>query len=88
MPNVRIRSALLIFSIALGENLQSHAQENASPEVAALVEAENQVSAKRQGTSWQKAVPILPLAIGDQVQDGRVESSSRAIDGLKHVTSR
>ena len=73
---MRIRSALLIFSIALGENLQSHAQENASPEGAALVEAENQVSTKRQGTSWQKAVPILPLAIGDRVRTGEL---SRAV---------
>ncbi len=73
---MRIRSALLIFSIAASANLQLHAQEKATDDEAALVEAENQVSAKRQGSSWQKAVPIFPLAIGNSVQTGEL---SRAV---------
>ena len=62
--------------IAAGANLPSHAQENPTRNEAALVEAENQVSAKRGSNSWQKAMPILPLANGDQVQTGEL---SRAV---------
>ncbi len=61
---------------------------------AALVEAENRVTAKRGTAAWQKASPVLALAVGDSVQTGDrsravvrvVDSTGVRIDQLTTLT--
>lgn len=38
---------------------------------AALIEAENDVTAKKGAAPWQKAAPTFPLAVGDKVRTGK-----------------
>ena len=69
MTNERIRSVYLILLFVVVA-AQAQAQGLSKPSETALIEAENQVTAKRGETPWQKATPVLPLAAGDQVQTG------------------
>jgi len=56
-----------------------------------LIEAENNVSVKRGETPWQKAEPVMPLAIGNMVQTGEfsratVRLSASSVARLDELT--
>lgn len=68
-------------SMLVATALRSHAQDAPKTAAAALVEAENNVSVKLGETPWQKAEPVMPLAVGNIVQTGEF---SRATVRLSH----
>ena len=70
MAHLRVRLTLfyLVFAAVPFPAPAEQAPKSAG---AALIEAENDVAAKRGAGAWQKAEPILPLAPGDKVKTGK-----------------
>src|SRR6202030_4048135 len=81
MPNLGPRSTALVLAI-LAVTIESPAQEPPKVDQAALLEAENQVSAKKKGQSWQPSVPVFPLAVGDAVRTGQLSRAAVRLTDL------
>ena len=61
---------------------RANGQNASKPVVAALVEAENQVDAKRGVTPWEKGIPVLPLSVGNLIRTGELSRAAVRLTDL------
>ncbi len=74
---------LLLTAFLVGAAGPSVVAQSSSPaNSAALLEAENEVSAKRSGQSWQPSVPVVPLTVGDSVRTGELSRAAVRLTDL------
>src|SRR5205085_6834881 len=52
---------------------------------AALIEAENDVTARKGAGTWEKAVPTFPLAVGDRVKTGKKSRAAVRLTDLSVI---
>ena len=74
---VRLALMTLFFGAAI-----NHAQEAPVSGETALIEAENDVSAKKGAAPWQKAAPTFPLGTGDKVRTGKKSRAAVRLSDL------
>src|SRR3954454_14729833 len=81
MPKPGVRLALLVTFLISTDAYRTVAQQSAKVGEAALIEAENEVSARKTG-KWEKGVPGLPLSIGDGVRTGEFSRATVRLTDL------
>src|SRR5262249_27236378 len=84
MPRPGARLALLLLTSVVTVP-GSLAQNPPKIGEAALLEAENQVSAKKKGQAWQPVAPVLPLAVSDSVRTGELSRAAVRLTDLSVV---
>ena len=82
MPIKGMRLPLLAGFLAMLAIPGLIAESPPKPAGAALIEAENEVSARVKGAAWQPGIPVLPLRIGDALRTGQLSRATARLTDL------